>query len=63
MYVDAVFLLLIYVFASIALGVSIYALWTLKELQDYYKARDSKLRQIKRSMPPIPVKQKKGHWD
>ena len=37
MYVDLVLLFLIYCFSIIALGVSIYALWTLEEIRQEFK--------------------------
>jgi hypothetical protein len=42
MHVDLVFLFLIYSFATIALGVSVYALWTLQEVKDEFKKKQSK---------------------
>lgn len=42
MYVDLALLFLIYAFATIALGVSVYSLWTLKEIEEYYKKKNSK---------------------
>ena len=41
-YVDLTFLFLIYAFATIALGVSIYALWTLQELKTWYESKQGK---------------------
>jgi flagellar basal body-associated protein FliL len=61
MYIDLTFLLLIYVFSVIALAVSIYALWTLKEVEQMYKAAGRK--KTKPSLPPITVARAKGHWD
>jgi hypothetical protein len=42
MHVDLVFLFLIYSFATIALGVSVYALWTLEEIRQELKKKNSK---------------------
>ena len=42
MYVDLTLIFLIYAFSCIALGVSIYALWTLKEIEEYYKNKFKK---------------------
>jgi hypothetical protein len=42
MYVDLVFLFLIYSFASIALGISVYALWTLEEIRQEFKKKNYK---------------------
>lgn len=41
MYVDLTFLLLIYCFATIALGVSVYALWTLEEIRQEFKKKNN----------------------
>jgi hypothetical protein len=43
MYVDGYMLLAIYVIAVIALGISVYALWTLKEVEELYRKKNSKL--------------------
>jgi hypothetical protein len=42
MYIDLAFLFLIYAFATISLAVSIYALWTLKELEELYKHKNKR---------------------
>jgi len=42
MHVDLVLLFLIYSFATIALGVSVYALWTLEEIRQELKKKNSK---------------------
>ena len=42
LYIDLTFLFLIYAFASIALGVSVYALWTLKEVEEQFRNKKSK---------------------
>ena len=64
MYIELDFLLLIYAFSTISLGVSVYALWTLKELEDYYKTKNKKPKinnwEIK---APTKVNRPKGHWD
>ena len=39
MYVDGYMLLAIYSIAVLALGVSVYALWTLKEVEEIYKKK------------------------
>jgi hypothetical protein len=41
MYVDGYMLLAIYVIAVLALGVSVYALWTLKEVEELYNKKNS----------------------
>lgn len=65
MYVDLILLFLIYSFSVTALGVSIYALWTLKEVEDQYKnkIRSLKARNDYINKPPVKVTRKKGHWD
>lgn len=40
MYVDLAFLFLMYAFSTIALAVSVYALWTLKEVEEYYRQQN-----------------------
>jgi hypothetical protein len=42
MYVDSTFLLIIYILAASAAVISTYALWTLKELEEYYKNENSR---------------------
>jgi hypothetical protein len=42
MYVDLSLLFLIYCFSVIALGVSIYALWTLEEIRQELKSKNRK---------------------
>ena len=68
MYVDLVFLFLMYAFSSIALAVSVYALWTLKEVEELYKKKNSKSNNAwdhyhKRAKEPVTVPRAKGHWD
>lgn len=65
MYVDLVLLFIIYAFSVISLGVSLYAIWTLKEIEDQYKnkIRSFKARINHTNKPPITVPRKKGHWD
>ena len=43
MYVDGYMLLAIYFVAVLALAVSVYALWTLKEVEELYRKKNSKL--------------------
>jgi hypothetical protein len=55
---------MIYSFSCIALGVSVYALWTLSEIKEYYKKLYSKKPTV--YTPPTAVSKttaKKGHWD
>jgi len=64
MYIDLGLLFLIYAFATISLAVSVYALWTLKELEEFYKKRNSKNRSTTTYYPPVTGKSRaKGHWD
>lgn len=57
MYVDLLFLLLIYVFSAIALIVSIYTLWTLREIQ-----HDIKRKQVTKRLESLvaPIKNSKA---
>lgn len=65
MYVDGYMLLAIYLIAVVALCISVYALWTLKEIEDYYKRKNSSRSTYDewKSKPPITVARAKGHWD
>lgn len=62
MYVDLTLLLIMYVFSCIAVGLSIYALWTLKEIEEYYKKRSIKPKQ-RIPLPKVVAPKSKGHWD
>lgn len=42
MYVDGYMLLAIYLVAVLAVAISVYALWTLKEVEELYKQKNSK---------------------
>ena len=65
MYVDLILLFLIYSFATIALAVSVYALWTLQEVKEEFKKKRSKPGNAwdhyhnKAKIQP----KAKGHWD
>ena len=70
MYIDLGFLLLIYVFATIALAVSVYALWTLKEVEELYKNKNKRKPNnawdhyhTSASQKTKPISRSKGHWD
>lgn len=64
MYVDLLLLFLIYAFAVIALAVSVYALWTLEEIKQELKKKNSiKPKSSYAIKPQIQVPRKKGHWD
>jgi hypothetical protein len=67
MYVDLVLLFLIYAFSVISMAVSIYALWTLKEVEEWYKTKNSKPNNAwdhyhskakQKTRTKVP-----GHWD
>lgn len=60
-YIDGLILLAIYLLACLALIVSIYNFFTIKELTDRLnsKRRQAPLQKI---LPPV-VKRPKGHWD
>ena len=40
MYVDGYLLLVIYLIAVLAAGISVYALWTLKEVEEQFKKKN-----------------------
>ena len=51
-------LLAIYSIAVLALGVSVYALWTLKEVEEIYKKKNEEYHSDKAKQPP----RLKGPW-
>lgn len=63
MYVDAWILLAIYLVSVISLGISIYALWTLSEIEDYYREQ---LRRAKKAASyktsSMQTAMRKSHW-
>ena len=63
MYVDSLFLLLIYGFSAISLLVSVYALWTLKEVEQHFKTKLKIKKNLTQTKPIIKVQRPKGHWD
>lgn len=65
MYVDGYLLLIIYFISVLALGISIYALWSLEEIRQYYakKYQSQKNYELWQNMPAIKVDRAKGHWD
>jgi hypothetical protein len=63
MYVELGLLFLIYCFSVIALAVSIYALWTLEEIKQFYKKLYQQKPKKATPPPPIKVQRPKGHWD
>jgi len=63
MYIDLTLIFLIYAFSCIALGISLYALLTLKELEEWYRSK------VKKSTSawdyyhdPKNQKKSKSHW-
>jgi hypothetical protein len=61
MYIDLTFLFLLYAFATIALAVSVYALWTLQEVLELLR---KPITQKQTKKPIVPTQTKaKGHWD
>lgn len=42
MYIELGFLFLMYAFSAVALLTSIYALWTLKEVEELYKSKNKR---------------------
>jgi hypothetical protein len=68
MYVDGWMLFAIYFIAVLALAVSVYALWSLEEIRQYYERKSSKPNNAwdhyhKKAREPITVPRAKGHWD
>jgi uncharacterized membrane protein YhiD involved in acid resistance len=65
MYVDGLMLLAIYLIAVLAMAISVYALWTLKEVEELYKKKNSKPNNAwdhyhnKAKQKP----RAKGHWN
>jgi hypothetical protein len=47
MYVDLYFLLIIYVFSCVSMTISIYALWTLYEIKEYYRQKEKRNQKTK----------------
>lgn len=65
MYVDGYMLLAIYFISVLALGVSVYALWSLEEIRRYYDNKYNAQKNYNhwQNQPPIKVPRGKGHWD
>ena len=67
MYVDAWMLFAIYFIAVLALAVSVYAVWSLEEVRQYYEKRyNKKTNKYTKVNALIPLKknsQAKGHFD
>lgn len=60
-------LLAIYFIAVLALAVSVYALWSLEEIRQYYErkniAKGPNAWEQYKNKPPIKMPREKGHWD
>lgn len=68
MYVDGYMLLAIYFIAVLALAVSVYALWSLEEIRQYYEKSTKTIKKPNaweqyNNKPPIKMPRGKGHWD
>ncbi len=67
MYVDGYMLLVIYLLAVFAATISVYALWTLEEIRQYYeknnKTKGPNAWEQYNNKPPITPSRGKGHWD
>jgi hypothetical protein len=67
MYVDGYMLLAIYAIAVLALAVSVYALWSLEEIRQYYARKNSTKNpnawEQYKNQPPVTPTLGKGHWD
>lgn len=63
MYVDGYLLFAIYFISVLALAVSVYALWSLEEIRQYYEKK-SRQPQVPLSRSLAPSKTKlRSHWD
>ncbi len=67
MYVDGYMLLAIYLLSVIAAIISLYALWTLEEIRQYYeknnRAKGPNAWEQYKNKPPVKPTRGKGHWD
>jgi flagellar basal body-associated protein FliL len=67
MYVDGYMLLVIYVIAVLAAAISVYALWTLEEIRQYYEKNNNSKKpnawEQYKNLPPVKPTRGKGHWD
>jgi hypothetical protein len=67
MYVDGWMLFAIYFIAVLALAVSVYALWSLEEIRQYYERKNvvkgHNAYQQYKNKPPVTPSREKGHWD
>lgn len=65
MYVDGYILLAIYVISVAALLISVYALWTLDEIRQFYINKNNAHKNYNQwqNKPDIKVNRAKGHWD
>ncbi len=67
MYVDGYMLLAIYLLSVIAAVISLYALWTLEEIRQYYE-KNNRTKGLNawnqyKNKPPVKPTRGKGHWD
>jgi flagellar basal body-associated protein FliL len=67
MYVDGYMLLVIYLLAVFAAAISVYALWTLEEIRQYYERKHNtkgpNAWEQYKNKPPVKPTHGKGHWD
>ena len=67
MYVDGWMLFAIYFIAVLALAVSVYAVWSLEEIRQYYEKRSNKkvstYTKVNASIPLKKSSRAKGHFD
>jgi CHASE3 domain sensor protein len=67
MYVDGYMLLVIYIIAVLAAAISVYALWTLEEIRQYYEKNNNSKKpnawKQYKNLPPVKPTRGKGHWD
>lgn len=65
MYVDGWMLLAIYAISVLALGVSVYALWSLEEIRKYYEKKSNKttITRTHRTAVHTTKPKPKSHWD
>lgn len=64
MYVDGYLLFAIYFIAVLSLAVSVYAVWSLEEIRQYYAKRYNKNNTFKMPASTKNIKSKpKSHWD
>jgi hypothetical protein len=63
MYIELPLLFIIYVFSCLAIGISLYALWTLKEIEEFYKKKNSQPKYRSTAVTVTKeIKKPKNHW-